>query len=220
MRIWIQLYSRASLCEYHMTSVFEVLSLEIWQNEAQAKATIQNMHQEVLDYTKHEEKLSTVRPITQRYFMICQTCFWCASYIGTNELPFEIYPTCCDNKFESFTDLIWWILSLWVYVNPWSCVGISEILNICLSQISNKSIINAQEKNQKYHKDFIHFSMYVTCLLSSSTQKTLITYCQSRSLKEVKDIRQLLAILRNNACSHSRTKQYECILWSERYRLY
>jgi hypothetical protein len=89
-----------------MTSVFEVLSnKEIWPSEAQAKATIQNMHQEVLDYTKHEEKLTTVRPITQRYFMICQTCFWCASYIGTmdisNELPFEICPTCNDNKFES-----------------------------------------------------------------------------------------------------------------------
>ena len=70
-----------------MTSVFEVLSnKEIWQREAQAKATIQNMHQELLDYTKHEEKLSTVRPITQRYFMICQTCFWCASYIGTMDI--------------------------------------------------------------------------------------------------------------------------------------
>jgi len=63
-----------------MTSVFEVLSnKEILQREA-AKATIENMHQEVLDYTKRKEKLSTVRPTTQRYFMICQTCFWCASY--------------------------------------------------------------------------------------------------------------------------------------------
>jgi hypothetical protein len=89
-----------------MTSVFGVLSnKEIWQSEAQAKATIQNMHQEVLDYTKHKEKLSTVRQTTQRYFMICQTCFWCASYIGTmdimNELPFERCPTCSDNKVES-----------------------------------------------------------------------------------------------------------------------
>lgn len=72
-----------------------------------------------------------------------------------------------------------------------------------------------KKKYQKYHKDFIHFSMYVTCLLSSSTQKTLIPYCQSTSLKEVKDIRQLLAILRNNASSRSRTKQYECLLLSE-----
>jgi hypothetical protein len=77
-----------------MTSVSEVLSnKEIWQSEAQTKATIQ------------KEKLSTVRPTTQRYFMICQTCFWCASYIGTmdmmNELPFGACPTCNDNKVES-----------------------------------------------------------------------------------------------------------------------
>jgi hypothetical protein len=89
-----------------MTSVFGVLpNKEIWQSEAQTKTTIQSMHQEVLDYTKHKEKLSTVRQTTQRYFMICQTCFWCASYIGTmdimNELPFERCPTCSDNKVES-----------------------------------------------------------------------------------------------------------------------
>ena len=86
-----------------MTSVFEVLSnKEIWQNEAQVKATIQNIHQELLDYTKHEEKLSTARPTTQRYCIICQTCFWCASYTSTmdimNELPFETCPTCNNNK--------------------------------------------------------------------------------------------------------------------------
>ncbi len=89
-----------------MTAVFGVLpNKEIWQREAQAKATIENIHQDVLDYTKHKEKLSTVRPTTQRYFMICQTCFWCASNIGTmdimNELPFETFHTCNDNKVES-----------------------------------------------------------------------------------------------------------------------
>jgi len=89
-----------------MTSVFEELSnKEIRQNEAHGKATIQNMHQEVLEYAKHEEKLSTVRSTTQRYFMICRTCLWSASFIGTmdirNELPFEICPTCNDNKVKS-----------------------------------------------------------------------------------------------------------------------
>lgn len=87
-----------------MTSVFEVLSKEIWHSEAQAKTTIQNMPQELLDYTKHEEKLNTVRSTTQRYFMVCQTCFWCASYTGTmdiRELPFETCPTCNDNKVGS-----------------------------------------------------------------------------------------------------------------------
>ena len=89
-----------------MTSVFKVLSnKEVWQSLAQIEDTIQNMHQEVLDYTKHEENLSRVRPTTQRYFMICQTCFWCAAYTGImdimNELPFETCPTCNDNKVES-----------------------------------------------------------------------------------------------------------------------
>jgi hypothetical protein len=89
-----------------MTSVFEVLSnKETLQKEAQAKATIQNMHQEVLDYTKHKEKLSTVRPTAQRYFIICHTCFWCASYTGImgtmNELPLETCPACNDNNVES-----------------------------------------------------------------------------------------------------------------------
>src|SRR5215469_12925173 len=89
-----------------MTSVFELLSNEeTWQSEAQAKATIQNMHQEMLDHTNYEEKLSTIRPTTHRYFMICHACFWCASYIGTMDimkgLPFEMCPTCNDNKFES-----------------------------------------------------------------------------------------------------------------------
>ena len=89
-----------------MTLVFEVLSnKEVWQSEAQIEDTIQNMRQEVLDYTNHEGKLSTIRPTTQQYFMICQTCFWCASYTGImdimNKLPFETCPTCNDNKVES-----------------------------------------------------------------------------------------------------------------------
>src|SRR5215469_9587761 len=92
-----------------MTSVFEVLSnKEVWQSEAQIEDAIQNMHQEVLDYSNHEEKLSTIRPTTQRYFMICQTCFWCASYTGImdimNKLPFETCPTCNDNKVESLPE--------------------------------------------------------------------------------------------------------------------
>ena len=92
-----------------MTSVFEVLSnKEIWQSEARTKTTIQNIHHDTLGYTKHKEKPSTVRSTTQRYFMICQTCFWCASYIGTmdimNELPFETCPTCNDrsNPYQSY----------------------------------------------------------------------------------------------------------------------
>ena len=65
-----------------MTSVFEGLSnKEIRQNEAHGKTTIQNMHQEVLDYTKHEEKLSTVRSTTQRYFMILMPDLFMVSLI-------------------------------------------------------------------------------------------------------------------------------------------
>ena len=70
-----------------MTYVFEILSnKDTLQAEVQAKPTIQNTHQEVLDYTKHKEKLSSVRPTAQRYFIICQTCFWCTSYVGTMDI--------------------------------------------------------------------------------------------------------------------------------------
>ena len=86
-----------------MTSVFEVLpNKEILQTEEMTKATGQNKHQETIDHTKQEKK---AEPISRRYFLICQTCFWCASYIETicnmDELPYKGCPTCKDNRVES-----------------------------------------------------------------------------------------------------------------------
>ena len=76
---------------YHMTSIFEVLpNNEILQTEL-TKARSQNKHQE-----------KKAEPISRRYFLICQTCFWCASYIETmcniDNLPYKACPTCNDNR--------------------------------------------------------------------------------------------------------------------------
>jgi hypothetical protein len=123
-----------------MTSVSEVSNKEIWQ-KARTKTTIQK----VLDYTKHKEKLSTVRPTTQRYFMICQTCFWCASYTGTidimNELPFERCPTCNDNKIESFPSFLNLIVMSTRHLVEW-CWNFLDLEHFG----SLRSVINKQEK--------------------------------------------------------------------------
>ena len=76
-----------------MTSVFEVLSKKETQAEVKAtdqKATIQ---------TKKEDELTS-----GKYFMICQTCFWCVSYIDilgdTDVLPYKACPTCNHTAIE------------------------------------------------------------------------------------------------------------------------
>lgn len=84
-----------------MTSVFEVLpSKEILQTEEMTKVTSQNKHHEMLDHTKKKAE-----PISRRYFLICQTCFWCASYTdimgNMDELPYKACPTCNDKRIES-----------------------------------------------------------------------------------------------------------------------
>jgi hypothetical protein len=84
-----------------MTSVFEVLpSKEILQTEEMTKDTSQNKYLEMIDHTKKKAE-----PISRRYFLICQTCFWSASYIdimgNMDELPYKACPTCNDNRIES-----------------------------------------------------------------------------------------------------------------------
>jgi hypothetical protein len=89
-----------------MTSVFEVLpGKEILQTEELTKATSQDEHKETIARTKKKAE-----PISRRYFLICQTCFWCASYNdmdNMDELPYkawsilEICNTCNDNRIES-----------------------------------------------------------------------------------------------------------------------
>jgi hypothetical protein len=77
-----------------MTSVFEVLSNKETHTEDdlvkardQKKSTIQ---------TKNENEPS------RKYFMICQTCFWCASYIDimvdTDALPYKAWYIASSNR--------------------------------------------------------------------------------------------------------------------------
>ena len=78
-----------------MTSVFEVLSDKETQAEDDlVKAT---EHQSAVQ-TKNENELTS-----RKYFMICQTCFWCASYIDmgdTDVLPYKVCPTCNHTAIE------------------------------------------------------------------------------------------------------------------------
>ena len=74
-----------------MRSVFEVLS----DTETQAEDDLVKTtgHQSGIQ-TKNENGLTS-----RKYFMICQTCFWCASYIDIDmgdmgELPYKVCPTC------------------------------------------------------------------------------------------------------------------------------
>jgi hypothetical protein len=41
---------------------------------------------------------------------------------------------------------------------------------------SLRSVINKQEKDQKYIKDFTHFSMYLACLLSTHTEDSVLDF--------------------------------------------
>ena len=77
-----------------MTSVFEVPynKERLVQEEDLLNATDQK-HQSAI-HTKKEDEPS------RKYFMICQTCFWCASYIdilgNMDALPYKACPTCAN----------------------------------------------------------------------------------------------------------------------------
>ncbi|MGC1932690.1 MAG: hypothetical protein WA667_27265 [Candidatus Nitrosopolaris sp.] len=84
-----------------MTSVFEVLPTKgILQTEEMTLDTSQNEHKETIARIKKKDE-----SISRRCFLICQTCFWCASYIditgNMDELPYKACPTCNDNRIES-----------------------------------------------------------------------------------------------------------------------
>jgi len=86
----------------NMTSIFEVLPNKgTLQTEQLSKATSQNKHQERIEHIKKKKD----DPISRRYFLICQTCFWCASFIdimgNMEDLPYKACPTCDENKIES-----------------------------------------------------------------------------------------------------------------------
>jgi len=74
-----------------MTSVFEALSNKkpLAEDDLVQSAT----------QTKKEDE-----PTSRKYFMICQTCFWCASYIdimsNIDALPYKVCPTCNHTSIE------------------------------------------------------------------------------------------------------------------------
>lgn len=74
-----------------MTSVFEVLS----NKEALAE---DDLVQSAIQTKKEDE------PTSRKYFIICQTCFWCASYIdimdNMDALPYKVCPTCNHTAIE------------------------------------------------------------------------------------------------------------------------
>ena len=79
-----------------MTSIFEVLhTKETFQTEEETAQQANKKN------TTAEKKVTS----TRRYFLICQTCFWCASLIDRlddiQNLFVNICPTCNDNNIES-----------------------------------------------------------------------------------------------------------------------
>ena len=81
-----------------MTSIFEVLH---------TKETLQTKEQTAQQTNKKNNTAVTMKKVTstRRYFLICQTCFWCASFIGrlgdTHNLFVKMCPVCNDNNIES-----------------------------------------------------------------------------------------------------------------------
>ena len=84
-----------------MTSIFEVSPNKgILQTEGKTQETSQKMNQDApATQTKEDE------PISRRYFLICQTCLWCASYVdimaNMEDFPYKACPACNDNRIES-----------------------------------------------------------------------------------------------------------------------
>jgi hypothetical protein len=80
-----------------MTSVFEVLSNKWTQAEDDFVKATDQKYQSTIETNKENEPL-------RKYFMICQTCFWCASYIDimgdTDVLPYKTCPTCNHTAIE------------------------------------------------------------------------------------------------------------------------
>ena len=84
-----------------MTSIFEVSPTKgILQTEGRAQQTNQKMNKDVVAAQIKEDE-----PVSRRYFLICQRCFWCASYVdimgNMYDSPYKACPTCNDNRIES-----------------------------------------------------------------------------------------------------------------------
>ncbi len=82
-----------------MTSIFEVLhTKETLQTEEEITAQQVNKKNTIV----HEKNKG---PSTRRYFLICQTCLWCASFIdrwgSTQNFFAKTCPTCNYHNIES-----------------------------------------------------------------------------------------------------------------------
>ena len=77
---------------YNMTFVFETLSNKETQTEDALVKTTDQKHQSAKQRKKQD------KPTSRKHFMICHTCFWCASYIdildNMDALTYKVCPTC------------------------------------------------------------------------------------------------------------------------------
>ncbi len=81
-----------------MTSVLGVLSNKETLAEDDLVDATGQKNQSAIQTKKEDESTS------RAYFMICQTCFWCASYIdlmgNVHTLPYKVCPTCNHTAVE------------------------------------------------------------------------------------------------------------------------
>ena len=46
------------------------------------------------------QKINTIRRYLDAQFLICNSCFWCASYLSSHSASIENCPTCNNNNIE------------------------------------------------------------------------------------------------------------------------
>jgi hypothetical protein len=92
---------------HNMSSILESLSTE------GINIRIYNLPKSINQKNEHQdEELGRIKLkkndgqlIPRRYFLLCQSCFWCASYIDArsdlDELPYKACPVCDDFRIES-----------------------------------------------------------------------------------------------------------------------
>jgi len=49
---------------------------------------------------KQHQKTTIIRKYRDAQFLICNSCFWCASYLDGDFYKIEYCPTCGDNRLE------------------------------------------------------------------------------------------------------------------------
>jgi len=76
-----------------MTSVFELLSNKETQTEDDFVKATEQKYQSTIRTNKENEP-------SRKCFMICETCFWCASYIDIDALSYKVCPACNNTAIE------------------------------------------------------------------------------------------------------------------------